>query len=155
MVDNLDVQIIAVRLKPFFAEVIDQKGGGPKAVTRRLNDLGHDVKERTVASWREGRYVPSVAVAGLLSVVYGVSLDLYLRGEALERTVVGRLEEVEQQVARLAGRLHAWEIELASAEGREPPGDDEDGALNLESARFRRRVEELERLVGELRQQQA
>lgn len=154
MLDDLRIEIARERARTYFEEAID-RGGGPKAVARELASLGVSVKERTVASWREGRYFPGADVAILLAARFHVSLDRHVFGEALERTLADQLTDHDRRLERLEARLEGWEIEESLARGQFVSGNE--AAENPAEAwtRWLQRVAELEAAVDELRKKEA
>lgn len=79
------------------AALIDA-GKGPKTVARDLTKRGRPVAERTVASWREGRYLPPADTLALMSLLYGVPIDPLLAAEPSS----GLADQLADHRARLA-----------------------------------------------------
>ena len=104
VVDDLDREIIRARLKHFLASVIDARG--PKSVARDLAGMGWPYEEGTVRTWR-GKKNPPPDVVLALSARYGVSIDEFVVGKALERTLGDQLAEHARRLAALEDKLGA------------------------------------------------
>jgi hypothetical protein len=98
--EDLDIEIVRARTTELMAALVEG-GHGPKAMARELTRRGHPVKERTVASWREGRYFPTVDVVVLMHKITGVRLDENLdHGEGFAGFAM-RIAQLEETQARL------------------------------------------------------
>jgi len=119
--------------------------------------LGVDAAERTVASWREGRYFPRADIAILVWSLAGVlPADEHINGAAASSLLADQVADLAQRIERLEGRQRAWEWERRSAAGEElPPPPVPEGAVDLSVARLERTVRDLQDQIDRLRRQQA
>jgi hypothetical protein len=110
--EGLEITAAREATRRFFVVAIE-RGGGAKRVAQLLSSKGRSVKERTVASWREGRHFPDAVVTAMVAEITGESFDGHLRA-------VVATEEVQAEVARLdhdQGILIAWVLEAGEKLG--------------------------------------
>ena len=102
-------------------------GGGPKAMARELTHRGHPVKERTVASWREGRYFPTIDVVVLMSKITGVSMDEH-SGDTATEGLGERIARLEETQARIVSWLMDRDPEFVESLMKPEPEQAQAGA---------------------------
>lgn len=107
--DSLDREAIRARLKRFLVVIIDTKG--PKAVARDLTAMGWPYPEGTVRTWR-GEKNPPPDVVFALSAKYGVSIDEYVTGMALEVAFGDRVQRNSRDIAWLKDRYVQLAVRL-------------------------------------------
>jgi transcriptional regulator with XRE-family HTH domain len=143
------------KLLAFLADAT-KKAGGAKALAFELTQLGYGpVDEQTIRAYRRGDRRPTPDLVFAIARRFNVSVDEYIFSNVLQATFAERFAELEAQVRRMAARMEAWEIEWAAAAGQEPPAPrPAEGTVDLAIVRLERQLDEAQRQLRDLRQQQ-
>jgi hypothetical protein len=88
-----------------FWRAIEERAGSRKGIASALRQGGRPTSEQAVGSWVRGEYEADLATVLWASEQWGVSLDEFVSGEALEVKLSDRMARAEQENRRLGRQL--------------------------------------------------